>query len=80
MSPEQINEMIQERMATAIRVIANDLDENIPSIFAGHLTVGGSQTSSEKSMMLGRDHVLPIRRNTGMPAADSFAMRLANSR
>ena len=42
-------------------------------MLAGHVTVGGSETSSEKSMMLGRDHVLLLS-DVALPQLDYVAL------
>ncbi len=73
LSPDDINKLIEERMADAIRMNAEALDRSIPAILAGHLTVSGSLTSSEKSMMLGRDHVL-LKSAVALPGLDYVAL------
>lgn len=65
---DEINSLIQERMTAAVRALADRLDPSIPAVLAAHVTVssavvGGStrdgvRYGSERSMMLGRDHVL----------------------
>ena len=65
---DEINSLIQERMTAAVRALADQLDPSIPAVLAAHVTVssavvGGStrdgvRYGSERSMMLGRDHVL----------------------
>ena len=53
LSPEQINETIQERLALAIRLQADNLDKSIPAILTGHVSVSEAKTSSEQSRRLG---------------------------
>ena len=68
-----VNEEIQEALSRIIRSLADDLDETAPAVMAGHVTVSGSETSSEKSMMLGRDHVL-LHSDVALPQLDYVAL------
>ena len=58
LTPEEINEAIEDRLTRIIRSQADELDPTVPAVLAGHVTVSQATTSSEQSMMLGRDHVL----------------------
>ena len=73
LTPEQVNEAIQERLARLIRAQAEGLDKSIPAVLAGHLTVSGSVASSEQSMMLGRDPVL-LKSDVALPQLDYVAL------
>ena len=73
LTPDQVNEAIQERLARLIRAQADDLDKNIPAVLAGHVSVSDAVTSSEQSMMLGRDHVL-LKSNVALPEFDYVAL------
>lgn len=73
LTTEQVSEKIQKTLADAVRSHADNLDKNIPAIFAGHVTVSGSVTSSEKSMMLGNDHVL-LKSDVALPEFDYVAL------
>ena len=73
LTPDQINEALQERLARIIRAEAKKLDPAVPAVLAGHLTVTGAMTSSEQSMMLGRDHVL-LRSDVALPQLDYVAL------
>jgi exonuclease SbcD len=55
---EEIRAEIERRMTAAIEVRARQLDPDVPAIIAGHVTVNGATTGTERSMMLGQDHVL----------------------
>ena len=57
---EQIRQEIERRMTAAIAGRAQALDPGIPAIMAGHVTVNGATVGSERSMMLGNDHVLNV--------------------
>ena len=73
LTPDQINEALQERLARMVRSEAEKLDPAVPAVLAGHLTVSGAMTSSEQSMMLGRDHVL-LRSDVALPQLDYVAL------
>ena len=73
LSPDQVNEAIQERLARAIQLQADNLDASVPAIFAGHVTVSDATTGSERTMMLGRDYVL-VRSSVALPQFDYVAL------
>ena len=73
LSADQVNEAIQERLARFVRIHAEQLDGNVPAVLAGHLSVGEARTSSEQSMMLGRDHVL-LKSDVALPEFDYVAL------
>ena len=73
LSPDQVNEAIQERLARAIQQQADSLDASVPAIFAGHVTVSDARTGSERTMMLGRDYVL-VRSSVALPQFDYVAL------
>lgn len=58
LSIEEIRAEIERRMTAAIEARAQRLDPNVPAIIAGHVTVNGATVGTERSMMLGQDHVL----------------------
>ncbi len=57
---EQIRQEIERRMTGAIAHRAQTLDPEVPAILAGHVTVNGATVGTERSMMLGNDHVLNV--------------------
>lgn len=59
-SIEEIRQELERRMTEAISLQAQMLDPDIPAILAGHVTVNGATTGTERSMMLGNDHVLNV--------------------
>ncbi len=73
LTPPQINEAIQQRMTEALRLQAEALDPGLPSILVGHVSLNTAATSSEQSMMLGRDHVL-LQSNVALPPFDYVAL------
>ena len=60
LSIEQIRQEIERRMTDAIAQRAQELNPDLPAILAGHVTVNGATVGSERSMMLGNDHVLNV--------------------
>ena len=73
LSPEQVNEAIQQKLTDAIRAQAGALDEGVPAVFAGHVSVGEAKAGSEQWMTLGRDHVL-LKSAVALPQFDYVAL------
>ena len=57
---EEIRQELERRMTGAIAHQAQTVDPDMPAILAGHVTVNGATTGTERSMMLGNDHVLNV--------------------
>ena len=55
---EQVTQEIEDRFARGIEENVARLNPSVPAILAGHVTINGAVTSTERSMMLGQDHVL----------------------
>jgi exonuclease SbcD len=55
---EEVRTEIESRMTSAIQDRVSQLDPNVPAILAGHVTINGATVGTERSMMLGNDHVL----------------------
>ena len=60
MSIEQVRQALEERLTDGIEREANGLDPDIPAIITAHVTVNGATVGTERSMMLGQDHVLLV--------------------
>ena len=60
MSIEEVREEIQDRMTAAIANRVQQLDPTVPAILAAHATINGATVGTERSMMLGQDHVLLV--------------------
>ena len=60
MSIEQVRETLEQRLTDGIEHEANALDPDVPAILTGHVTVNGATVGTERSMMLGQDHVLLV--------------------
>lgn len=58
MSLGDINGKIQDLLTEGIKSASDNLDPQIPAILAGHVTISGASLGSERSMMLGKDHIL----------------------
>ena len=58
MTIDQVKERIEEVLTSGIKHCVEGLDPSIPAILAGHVTINGAVTGTERSMMLGQDHVL----------------------
>ena len=55
---DQITQRLQERLTYNLTWELQNLKPNIPAVLVGHVTVSGARVGAERSMMLGRDHVL----------------------
>ncbi len=73
LTPDQVNKVVEDKIAGNIRQQASELDESIPAVFAGHVSVSEAETGSEKSMMLGTDHVL-LKSDLSLPQLDYVAL------
>lgn len=60
LSIDDINKKMAEKINEIIDILTKGLDKNIPAILSAHLSVTGATTSSEKSMMLGDDIIVPV--------------------
>ena len=70
---EEVRQAVQNRMTEAIYARAQTLDPDIPAILTGHVTVNGATVGTERSMMLGQDHVL-LAGDIGRPQVDYVAL------
>ena len=60
LSIEQVRQALEERLTDGIEIEASKLDPDVPAILTGHVTVNGATVGTERSMMLGQDHVLLV--------------------
>ncbi len=60
MSIEQVRQVLEERLTEGIDIEAKKLNPDIPAIITAHVTVNGATVGTERSMMLGQDHVLLV--------------------
>ncbi len=70
---DQITQRLQERLTTALTWELQRLDPAMPAVLVGHVTVSGATVGTERSMMLGRDHVLLLS-TLASPALDYVAL------
>ncbi len=70
---EEVRQTVQDRMTQAIYARAESLDPDVPAILTGHVTVNGATVGTERSMMLGQDHVL-LAGDIGRPQVDYVAL------
>lgn len=55
---DQINQQLQERVTNLLTQQIQALDSSIPAILVAHASLNTAKTSSEQSMLLGRDPIL----------------------
>ena len=60
LSIEEVRQEIEGRMTAAIEDRVKNLDPSIPAILTAHATISGATVGTERSMMLGQDHVLLV--------------------
>ena len=70
---EEVRQAVQGRMTQAIYARAESLDPDVTAILTGHVTVNGATVGTERSMMLGQDHVL-LAGDIGRPQVDYVAL------
>ena len=58
LSIDEARRELERTMTEAIQREVKNLDPEVPAIITGHVTVYGATVGSERSMMLGNDHVL----------------------
>lgn len=68
-----ITTMVENILANPKNGLISQLDRDLPTILTGHLTVQGAAWSSERSVMLGQEIVLPLSLLTH-PAFDYVAL------
>ena len=70
---DEVTRYVEEDLTDRILAEADALDPSVPAILAGHVTVNGAVSSSERSMMLGRDYALQPS-TLALPAFDYVAL------
>ena len=70
---DEVTRYVEEDLTARILAEADALDPSVPAILAGHVTVNGAVSSSERSMMLGRDYALQPS-TLALPAFDYVAL------
>ena len=70
---DEINRALEDRLAAMLHAEAEALDPGLPSFLCAHVTVSGATLSSERSLMLGNDHVLLLS-TLANPAFDYAAL------
>ena len=73
LSVDEVREEMQRRMTDFILDRCRRLDPDIPAVLSGHVTVNGATVGTERSMMLGNDHVL-MAGNLARPELDYVAL------
>ncbi|MBN1976728.1 MAG: exonuclease SbcCD subunit D [Anaerolineae bacterium] len=73
LSIRELDDRLQAVVAEVIQAMAEQLDPDIPSVLAAHLSVSGALFGSERSVMLGRDAVV-LKSVLADPAWDYVAL------
>ena len=70
---EQIKEAVEARITEHLAEEVAQLDPALPAFLCAHVNISGATTASERSMMLGNDHVLGLG-TVAIPAFDYVAL------
>ncbi len=70
---EQIKEAVEARITEHLADEVAQLDPALPAFLCAHVNISGATTASERSMMLGNDHVLGLG-TVAIPAFDYVAL------
>ncbi len=73
LSLEELDAKMAELLTMFIGRLARDLDSSLPSIFTAHITVANALLGSEKSIMVGKDVVIPLS-SVALPEFDYVAL------
>ena len=73
LSIEQLDAALREVVVETIDALARKLDPDVPAVLAAHVSVAGATFGSERSVMIGRDAVVPKSALAG-PAWDYVAL------
>ncbi|MBF8268181.1 MAG: sbcD [Dehalococcoidia bacterium] len=73
LSLDQINQQLQERVTNLLAWQLQALDPTVPAVLTAHVSLNTAITSSEQSMLLGRDPVL-MQSALAHPALDYVAL------
>ena len=60
LSIDEVREEIGRRLTEGIDDLVNSLDPDVPAILTAHATISGATVGTERSMMLGQDHILLV--------------------
>ena len=60
LSIQEVRQALEDRLTVGIEQQLRELDPNVPAVLTAHVTVNGATVGSERSMMLGQDHVLLV--------------------
>ena len=55
---DQINKMLEERLTELLQDQAEGLDGSVPSVLSAHVSLNTAKIGTERTMMVGYDHVL----------------------
>ena len=60
MTMEEIKQSVENRLTEMLEQEVASLDSSLPSVLCAHVNISGAKTASERSMMLGNDHLLSL--------------------
>lgn len=73
LSIDSVNEKLQEILTAKVFEAAAEIDTELPSILAAHISISNAKSGSESSMLMGRDPLLLLS-NISQPVFDYVAL------
>jgi len=73
MTAEQVNEKLQQTLTNILDQEVKWLDNSIPTVLAGHVSVSTARTGSEKTMLVGQDYFM-LHSSLSRPEFDYVAL------
>ena len=70
---EQLNERIESQIVEQVKKLIKELDPDLPTVLAGHISLSTGRTGAERSLLIGRDNVLH-QEKIALPAFDYIAL------
>ena len=64
---EQINRLLEQKLTEAVLAYSAELDRSTPAIVAAHVSLNTAKLGTERTMMIGYDHVLLQSMLTALP-------------
>lgn len=59
LSMEQLDQALRESVTNLVEALKEQIDPDVPAVLTGHFSVSGAVWGSERTVMLGRDVVVP---------------------
>ena len=64
---DKVRQLIEEKLVEALHAEAGRLDPDLPAVLAAHVSLNTAKLGTERTMMIGQDHVLMQSQITALP-------------